>query len=443
MSGRLFGFKHKLKRIFLNMRYKLGYRRITIRDVLLFAIILALVVVFSMYGGRAVGFCIRIFSTGWSFTCNALGNVCAAFCGFSIDFADGKIILQKGYPLLWTLENRSAETDETSSFGDFLKKALVFLADVDMSSPRDLLRSEIRYLSSLRDVPFTVARGYGRVERARELEILDTEIPGIPVISSHTSQSDSDDSVRTSQVEPVEVDTTGRVRDTNTLPENFNASESRREWFPDVAAVGVYYTHTSESFKCMSGITHTQGTLGDIVLIGREFIRRLEDVYGIKVACSERIHDYPNWSRAYTNAFSTATTLVKGNPSLKVLLDLHRDGFDSDVITSKEAKNIVTARINGVDVARILIVVTTDDFGLSHPNWRRNYDFAVRLNSKLEQMYPGLSRGIDLRKDARFNQHVHERALLVEIGGYVSEKEELLRSIAMLADVIAMILKEY
>lgn len=285
-------------------------------------------------------------------------------------------------------------------------------------------------------MPFTVSRSYSRVERARS-----SETSTSPVLSSQGLRPELDE--LQDQVGGLQqVNTIRRIRELAEPSENRNANTLSTARVADIPTVGVYYTHTSESFVSMSGVTHTQGTCGDIVMIGRELIRRLEDRYGVRVAYSEIIHDYPNWSRAYTNALQTAVALVKDNPSLKMLLDIHRDGFDDELVTPKEAKNIVTANINGVSVARILFVVTTDDFGLAHPNWRSNYSFAVKLNSKLNEMYPGLSRGIDVRKDARFNQHVHERALIVEVGAYISEEEELRRSVAMLADVIAAISRE-
>lgn len=428
--------KLKIGRAIRNVGYYMRHLRVTGTGILTLVAVFALIICVVMYGTMVFPFTKQILSRAWLWGTNVFENTLATFCGLSIGLEDSKLILQKGYPILWILEKDIEDTIQSKSLGDMLKAVVSTLTGVDLSIPRTLLRSEVRYLSSVRDMPFTVSRSYSRVERARS-----SETSTSPVLSSQGLRPELDE--LQDQVGGLQqVNTIRRIRELAEPSENRNANTLSTARVADIPTVGVYYTHTSESFVSMSGVTHTQGTCGDIVMIGRELIRRLEDRYGVRVAYSEIIHDYPNWSRAYTNALQTAVALVKDNPSLKMLLDIHRDGFDDELVTPKEAKNIVTANINGVSVARILFVVTTDDFGLAHPNWRSNYSFAVKLNSKLNEMYPGLSRGIDVRKDARFNQHVHERALIVEVGAYISEEEELRRSVAMLADVIAAISRE-
>lgn len=428
--------KLKIGRAIRNVGYHTRHLKVTGTGILTLVAVFALIICVIMYGATVFSISKQLLSRAWLWGTNASANTLATFCGLSVGLEDSKLILQKGYPILWTLEKDIEETIQSKSLGEVLKEVVSTLTGVDLSTPRTLLRSEVRYLSSVRDLPFTVSRSYSRVERARS-----SEASTSPVLSPQGLRSESD-KVK-DQVDAIEqVNTIRRIRQLADSSENRDVNTLSGARVVNIPTVGVYYTHTSESFVSMSGVTHTQGTCGDIVMIGRELIRRLEDGYGIKVAYSETIHDYPHWSRAYTNALQTAVGLIRDNPSLNMLLDIHRDGFDDELVTPKEAKRIVTANINGVSVARILFVVTTDDFGLAHPNWRSNYDFAVKLNNKLNEMYPGLSRGIDVRKDARFNQHVHERALIVEVGGYPSEEEELRRSAAMLADVIAAISRE-
>lgn len=427
--------KRKIGRAIRTLRYH-GQLKVAGAGILILLVLSVVIASVIAYGPTMYFFGAQALSRAWAWGTNAFGNACAALCGLSIDLEDSRLILQKGYPILYILEKDTMEDDtQPKSLGDMLKDVLSTLTGMDLSTPRTLLRSEVRYLSSVRDMPFTVSRSYSYVERVRS-----PETPVTPVLFEQGLRLESGEGK--SQVAAAEqANVIRRIRELADPSDNRN-DKLGIGGLADIATVGVYYTHTSESFMSMSGVTHTQGTCGDIVMIGRELIKRLENNYGIKVAYSETIHDYPNWSRAYTNALQTALALVRDNPSLKVLLDIHRDGFDDDVITPDQAKKIVTANINGVNVARIMIVVTTDDFGLAHPNWRSNYEFAVKLNNKMNEMYPGLSRGIDVRKDARFNQHVHERALLLEIGAYVSEEEELRRSAAMLADVIAAISRE-
>ncbi|MGB9826744.1 MAG: stage II sporulation protein P, partial [Desulfofundulus sp.] len=125
-------------------------------------------------------------------------------------------------------------------------------------------------------------------------------------------------------------------------------------------------------------------------------------------------------------------------PELKMLLDVHRDAPSSN---AAESRALTTTEINGQKVARIYLIVGTDRLGLAHPNWQQNHAFALKLQQKLETLYPGLSRGIKI-DTARFNQHLHPHALLVEIGGDQNTLAEAELGARYLADAIATLLPE-
>ena len=142
-----------------------------------------------------------------------------------------------------------------------------------------------------------------------------------------------------------------------------------------------------------------------IMRVGREFARVMQERYGIPVLHSQRLHDSDGFLRSYINSLDTITRILAENDQVEVVLDFHRDGV---------ANADLTTTINGEEVAQILIVVTTDDYGLPHPNWRRNLAFARFLHERMEEMYPGLSRGVRVVTTARYNLHVHPRALLLK-----------------------------
>ena len=116
-----------------------------------------------------------------------------------------------------------------------------------------------------------------------------------------------------------------------------------------------------------------------IMRVGREFARVMPEQYGIPVLHSQRLHDSDGFLRSYINSLDTITRILADNDQVEVVLDLHRDGV---------ANADLTTTINGQQVAQILIVVTTDDYGLPHPNWRRNLAFARFLHERMEEMYP-------------------------------------------------------
>jgi stage II sporulation protein P len=129
--------------------------------------------------------------------------------------------------------------------------------------------------------------------------------------------------------------------------------------------------------------------------------------------------------------------ILKQNSTIKIVVDLHRDAPVADPLKSRE---ITTVNIDGIIYSRFMLVVGTDKT-FPHPNWKENYRFANLLNDKLEQLYPGISRGINLRSE-RFNQHLSKKAILLEIGSHGNTMEESLNSAKIFAKVLVDLIGE-
>ncbi len=196
--------------------------------------------------------------------------------------------------------------------------------------------------------------------------------------------------------------------------------------------VGIYHTHTAEAFIPNSGVAHRPGgQRGDIVEVGEALVRQLEKS-GVKALQSQAIHDYPSFMKAYGPSEATAQKMLDENPSLQMIFDIHRDA---------EKRENITAIVNGIQVAKITIVVATGQQDLPQPHWQQNHAFAKLIEAKLNEKYPGLCRGIQL-VEWRYNQHLHPRALLLEVGSQESSKEEAIRSMELLGDILVEILAE-
>ena len=196
--------------------------------------------------------------------------------------------------------------------------------------------------------------------------------------------------------------------------------------------VGIYHTHTSETFIPSSGLSHVRGgQKGQIVDVGLALRNRLE-ADGIRAVHSDNVHDYPSFMKAYGVSEVTAKKMLEDYPSIQMIFDIHRDA-------DKRENTIVN--VNGIPAARILIVVATGQPDLPQPHWQQNHAFAKLIDAKLNAHFPGLSRGIQL-VDWRYNQHLHSRALLFEVGSQECTLEEEERAMEMLADVIAEIIAE-
>ncbi len=192
------------------------------------------------------------------------------------------------------------------------------------------------------------------------------------------------------------------------------------------ALLGIYYTHTGETYALTDGTERLTGKKGGVVMAGRAIKETLENEYGIRVACDERVND-EKYALSYVESEKTARRLLEENRDMQILLDIHRDAGKS--------RNQSLVRVNGRDVAPILFIVGSDARS-PFPNWRKNYDYALKLEGKINKKYPGLCIGVRI-KEGRYNQFLHPRALLVEMGSVSNSTEEAVESAIMLARVLA------
>ena len=138
----------------------------------------------------------------------------------------------------------------------------------------------------------------------------------------------------------------------------------------------------------------------------------------------------------YTNSYAASRILleqrVQENNSLKYFFDLQISDYE---------RAATTVNIDGVDYAKILFVVGTDN-----GNYQDNQEFAGKLNQLLESINPSLSRGVSLRGGTGYqgvyNQDFSGKALLIQVGGVYNTIDEVNRSMKVLAQVIATYIKE-
>jgi len=162
-----------------------------------------------------------------------------------------------------------------------------------------------------------------------------------------------------------------------------------------------------------------------VVRVGEEMASALRGL-GIGVVHSREVHDREGKLGAYVRSLPTAQRMLAENPTIRVLLDIHRDA---------QRRSETTIEFGGQTLARVMVVLGTDQ-SLSHPNWKENYAFALRLVRAMERRVAGLSSGI-FPKMYRYNQHLRPGALLLEVGGVENSLEECLRTARVLARVLA------
>ena len=202
-------------------------------------------------------------------------------------------------------------------------------------------------------------------------------------------------------------------------------------------AVLIVHTHGSESYTKELGQTYQETaqyrTLDEhynMVAVG-DLLAALLEAAGIRVIHDRQLHDYPSYTSSYNNSRKSVKEYLQEYPSIRLVLDLHRDaGENSD--GSQFATN---AQVDGKDSAQIMFLVGTDESGNYNPRWRDNLAVAAKLNVLMENINPGITRKTTLRAQ-RFNQDLAEIALLVEVGSAGNTLQEALTAIPILADAI-------
>lgn len=160
--------------------------------------------------------------------------------------------------------------------------------------------------------------------------------------------------------------------------------------------------------------------------VGDELKNYLTD-FGFNVNHNKTYHDYPAYTGSYTRSLSTVQEVLKSFNS-DIIIDLHRDAIGSKETYAPMVK------IGEDYCAQLMFVMGTNGGGLTHPNWENNLKFAVKIQEKANEMYPGLFKPIILR-NSRYNQHLGKAACIIEVGATGNTLDQALNSMKYLAEV--------
>lgn len=207
---------------------------------------------------------------------------------------------------------------------------------------------------------------------------------------------------------------------------------------PEAPAVLILSTHSTESYT-KNGEDYQESspyrTLDEnynMLSLGAFVADRLQEA-GIQVLRDDSLHDYPSYNGAYSHARKAIQAHLAVCPTICLVLDLHRDAADSG---GGQLRTV--AVVEGEPSAQLMLVMGTNASGLKHDRWQENLSLALKLQSELERIAPGITRPLNLRAQ-RFNQDLSPGALLVEIGAAGNTHEEALRAAEVLAQGIAQL----
>lgn len=199
----------------------------------------------------------------------------------------------------------------------------------------------------------------------------------------------------------------------------------------------IFHTHTCESYtpteqnKYKSSgnfrtldLNHSVSKVGDV-------LQTYLNSYGFNVIHDKTYHDYPSYTGSYGRSLKTVSNILTKNKDTDIIIDLHRDAMADESYAPK-------VKIGDEYVSQIMFVIGTNGSGLEHDNWKQNLEFAIKVQQKGNEMYPGLFKPIILR-NARYNQHLGNAATIMEFGATGNTLEECEGSAKYLAKVLEQI----
>ena len=201
----------------------------------------------------------------------------------------------------------------------------------------------------------------------------------------------------------------------------------------------IFHTHSCESYTSSEKYPYTQtGNFRTtdlkytVAQVGSELENYLKK-YNLNVVHDTSYHDHPSYTGSYTRSLKTVENILQTTPS-DIIIDLHRDAIGS------RADYAPTVKIGDDYAAQIMFVIGTNEGGLYHPNWNQNLKFAVKVQQKAEEIYPGLFKPMMVTK-SRYNQHTGKYANIMEVGATGNTLEQCLTSMKYLSAVLNEVMK--
>lgn len=289
------------------------------------------------------------------------------------------------------------------------------------------------------------------IELAQAQEIVNIENRGEEVAEINNVPEETQ-----SKVEEVDTNTTTQIVTQNPISESYNVEcngvkiknetsfEINNTILENTLAINknnilIFHTHTCESYTPseqyqyqQTGNFRTTDLNYSVARVGDELTNYLMG-YGFNVIHDKTYHDYPAYTGSYTRSMATVENILKTS-SNDIIIDLHRDAIGS------KSNYDPSVKIGDDVAAQLMFVIGTNGGGLYHPNWQSNLQFAIEVQQKANEMYPGLFKPMIVR-NSRYNQHLGKAACIIEVGATGNTLEQCNTSMKYLAKVFDELLK--
>ncbi len=211
-------------------------------------------------------------------------------------------------------------------------------------------------------------------------------------------------------------------------------------------SVLIFHTHTTETYQILDRdfypknfATRTSNEGKNMVRVGDEIVKQIEAA-GYKVIHDREIHD-SRYSGAYERSRKSCEEYLEKYPSIQIVLDIHRDAIS--LSDGTKIKPVCT--LGGKKAAQIMIISGCQEEGNSvegFPDWRKNLTFAVHLQKKLEELFPGITRPLYF-SPRKYNMDLTHCSLLVEVGSDANTLAEAVLTGKCIGKAVSEILNEY
>ena len=206
----------------------------------------------------------------------------------------------------------------------------------------------------------------------------------------------------------------------------------------------IFHTHTTESYELLNYgwytteyVTRSNSPDRNMVRVGTAICEELTKM-GIGVVHDKEIHD-TQYTGAYDRSRESIEKIMAQNPSMQVVIDVHRDAIkQSDGTRIKP-----TAEINGKKAAQIMIIAGCEDGKVTaFPRWEENLTFALQLQKTAETKYPGLMRPV-LFSARKYNMDITPCSVLLELGSDSNTLEEAEYSGHLIGKALGELILQY
>ncbi len=205
----------------------------------------------------------------------------------------------------------------------------------------------------------------------------------------------------------------------------------------------IMHTHGSEAYTPdgedvyePTGECRTADKTKSVVRVGEEIAKVLTEM-GLSVVHDTALYDYPEYNGAYDRSLAAVESYLEQYPTIRVVLDVHRDALVGEDGTIY--KPITT--VNGEDSAQVMLVMGSNAL-YDHPKWEENLSLAVKIQAEMNTLWPTLARPIGLREN-RYNQQLTTGSLRVEVGSHGNTLQEALAAARMFARAAGAVLLDY